>query len=193
MQSDLCHHYAHFVISFRLFYSLKYLHFFTSFKHNFHASPFLKIRTPHFEAYKYLLEGNLIYVLVMADRKLVRYCLWITCFMDPRSIEHNSLCSLTECSLKAFFLFCCLRNPLSAGENNSSLSETLDHRKPRGAQSSITSMTREEQSQAKFRPWRDFKIPLFSPNSPPPKENWRPLGAHLPLKCHTSLISSYSY
>lgn len=80
---------------------------------------------------------------------------------------------------------------LSAGKNNSSLSETLDHRKPRGAESSITSMTKEEQSPAKFRPWQDFKTPLFFSNSPSPRENWRPRRAHLSLKCHVSLISSY--
>lgn len=61
---------------------------------------------------------------------------------------------------------------VSAGENNSSLSETLDHRKPRRAESSLTSMTREEQSQAKFRPRHDFKAPLFSPCSPSPEEDF---------------------
>lgn len=37
--------------------------------------PISQDKNTTFEPYKYLLEGNLIYVLVMADRKMVRYCL----------------------------------------------------------------------------------------------------------------------
>lgn len=79
----------------------------------------------------------------VAQRAWVRYCLWITCFMGPRRIIHNRLCSYTEYFMKAFFLFGLLEGTsvfLTARENNSSLSDTLDHRQPQRAESSVTSM-----------------------------------------------------
>lgn len=79
----------------------------------------------------------------VAQGAWVRYCLWITCFMGPGRIIHNSLWSYTEYFMKAFFLFGLLGGTsvfLTARENNSGLSDTLDHRQPQRAESSVTSM-----------------------------------------------------
>lgn len=123
-----------------------------------------------------LLEGGLIYVLVMADRKLVRCCQWITCFMAPWSIAHNSPSSLTECSLKAFFLLCRSRDPLCfclpAGRTTAAFLRRWTTETP----------PREEQSGAKFRPWHDFKtppLPYSLQTHPPWRSNSTPPGPHL--------------